>query len=113
MNRLKMSKNICFTERASEQGLLRVLPPHRDVLGVLQSHPLRLVQRGLQGGVPEHWKVRKSGMRMTGKFCIFTAAKNRTSIFIFNQKVNLHFCSTQKQKLNSESIYQYFCSAQS
>ncbi len=33
------------------------LPPHRDVVRLLQPDPLRLVQRRLQGGVQEHWKV--------------------------------------------------------
>ena len=47
-----------FPERASEPRLLRVLPPDRDVFGVLEPHPLRMVQRGIQRGVPRHRKVR-------------------------------------------------------
>ena len=37
---------------------VRRLPPDRHVLRLLQPDPLRLVQRRIQGGVPEHCQAR-------------------------------------------------------
>ena len=45
---------ISAAERHGEPPLLRPRAPHRDVVGFLQSHPLRVVQRGLQERVSEY-----------------------------------------------------------
>ena len=54
-----------FSERASESSLFRVLPSDRNVVGILESDPLRMVQRSIQRGVSKHWKVKNSFVVIT------------------------------------------------